>query len=95
MKGMNVSRKREWRIEETNRLVGKRVRIEHVGRAFGQRHQNSTGVEVYLNIIKIDSLMDDVIFDTHNQHQLRGINNQLIRTIGSKLLTLDAGKHNR
>jgi len=48
-----------------------------------------------LNIIKIDSLIDEVIVDIHNQHQLQGINHQLVRTIGSTLLTLDVRKHSR
>jgi hypothetical protein len=48
-----------------------------------------------LNIIKIDSLNDDVIVDTHNQHKLQGISGQLVQTIGSTWLTLDIGNQNR
>lgn len=48
-----------------------------------------------LNVIKIDSLNDDVIVNTHNQHQLQGISGQLVQTIGSIQLTLGIGNRNR
>lgn len=48
-----------------------------------------------LNIIKINSLNDDVTVNTHNQHQLQGTSGQLVQTIGSTWLTLDIGSQNR
>lgn len=41
-----------------------------------------------LNIIKIDSLNDDVIVDTNKKHQLQGITNESINTIGSTTLDI-------
>ncbi|KAF0747216.1 Retrovirus-related Pol polyprotein [Aphis craccivora] len=42
-----------------------------------------------LNIIKINTLSDEVIVNTHDRHQLQGINGHLVKTIGSTWLNLD------
>jgi len=44
-----------------------------------------TGSDV--NIIKINTLQDDFLIDTNRKHQLQGITNKSITTIG--LITLD------
>jgi len=42
-----------------------------------------------LNIIKINALSDEVIVNTHDRHQLQGINGHLVQTIGSTWLNLN------